>query len=101
MLCLFILSFGVLPAVLGVSPVVAVMAYSIALNPGLISLSPQPLAVVLAGSLTTGLPVPPFTGIALIMSGLSQRFPFAIIRENWLFTAVMVMLLTAVPVLQK
>ncbi|MBO8132206.1 MAG: hypothetical protein H0Z29_11995 [Candidatus Marinimicrobia bacterium] len=101
LLCFFISSSVIILAILGITPMVTVMAYSASLNPDLIGLSPQLLSLVLVGGWATGILVSPFTGITLIMSGLTEKTPFETARENWPYAAIMVLLLSAVPILQK
>jgi hypothetical protein len=99
LLCFFIASSIILSAVLGITPMVTVMVYSVSLDPALIGLSPQLLSLVLVGGWATGVIVSPFTGVTLIMSGLTQKTSFRIARENWLFGIIMVLLLSAVPLM--
>ncbi|MBF7083656.1 hypothetical protein IT084_11790 [Desulfallas sp. Bu1-1] len=101
LLCFFIVSSIVLFSVVGVTPMVTVMAYSASLNPALMGLSSHLLSLVLVGGWATSVLVSPFTGVTLIMSGLTQKSSFEIARSNWLFGGVMVLLLSAMPLLQK
>ncbi|KJS12834.1 MAG: hypothetical protein VR67_06440 [Peptococcaceae bacterium BRH_c8a] len=96
-LCLGILASIVLLGVLGVTPMVTVMAYGAALQPALLGLTPIQLALVLVGGWATSVIISPFTGVTLIMSGLAQKSPFEIVRANWPFTVLMVLLIAALP----
>jgi len=99
LLCLGILASIVFLAVLGVTPMVTVMAYGAALQPAMLGLTPIQLALVLVGGWATSVIISPFTGVTLIMSSLAQKSPFEIVRANWPFTGLMVLLIAALPTL--
>lgn len=101
LLCFFILSSIVLLSLVGITPMVTVMAYSAALKPELIGITPQLLALVLVGGWAIGALVSPFTGVTLIMSGLTQKSSFEIARANWLYGFIMVLLFSTIPFLQR
>lgn len=98
-LCLGILASIVFLAVLGVTPMVTVMAYCASLKPDMLGLTPIQLALVLVGGWATSVIISPFTGVTLIMSGLAQKSSFEIARANWLFTGIMALLIAALPLL--
>ncbi len=98
-LCLGILASIVFLAVLGVTPMVTVMAYCASLNPAMLGLNPIELALVLVGGWATSVIISPFTGVTLIMTGLAQKPSFEVARANWPFTGLMVLLIAALPLL--
>lgn len=99
-LCFFIVLSIVLLSVIGITPMVTAMAYSASLSPALIGLSPHLLSLVIIGGWAAGIVVSPFTGVTLIMSGLTRQSPFKVARSNWGFSLIMILLLSAVPLLQ-
>ncbi|SFH00528.1 hypothetical protein SAMN05660649_03500 [Desulfotomaculum arcticum] len=99
-LCFFIVSSIVLLSVVGITPMITAMAYSASLKPDLMGISPHLLSLVIIGGWAAGVIVSPFTGVTLIMSSLSRQSSFEVARSNWLFSLIMILLLSAVPLLQ-
>jgi len=99
LLC-FLLAFSiVLMSLVGIMPMVTVTAYCASLQPALLGLSTEQLSLVLVGGWATSVLASPFTGITLIMSGLMRKSSLSVARSNWLYAAVMLALISAVPLL--
>ncbi|WP_027364254.1 hypothetical protein [Desulfotruncus alcoholivorax] len=99
-LCFFIVSSIVMLSIVGIAPMITAMAYSASLKPALMGISPHLLSLVIIGGWSAGVIVSPFSGVTLIMSGLTRQSSFEVARSNWLFSLIMILLLTAVPLLQ-
>lgn len=101
MICFFVSSSVIGLSILGISPMVTVMAYSASLKPDLIGLPPELLSLVLVGGWAVSVVASPFAGVTLIMSGLTYKSPFEIARSNWLFGVIMIFMLSALPIIKN